>query len=116
MVPPTVLDRFVEHCPAAVMVRVTLERLLTPTRLDAIFAATATQQDEREILFSELVARMLGLLMELAAELVRLAKGVKLTRYLKKKRGVKKPPPPKTCGKQQPHISTAKILAQSRRR
>jgi hypothetical protein len=53
---------------------------------------------------------------ELAAELVRLAKGVKLTRYPKKKRGVKKPPSRKTGGRDQPHISTAKILAQSRRR
>jgi hypothetical protein len=59
MLPVTVLG-FVEQCPAAVMVRATLERLLTPTRLDAIFAATATLQYERELLFSELVALMVG--------------------------------------------------------
>lgn len=51
---------------------------------------------------------------ELAAELVRLAKGVKLKRYPKKKRGIKKPPPPKSRNRGQPHISTAKTLANSR--
>jgi hypothetical protein len=53
-------------------------------------------------------------LKELAAELVRLAKGVKLSRYPKKKRGVKKPPPQRTSGRGRPHVSTARILANSR--
>lgn len=60
MLHQNVLDRFVEQCPAAVMVRATLERLLSPTRLDAIFAAAADRQYERELLFSELVALMAG--------------------------------------------------------
>jgi hypothetical protein len=52
---------------------------------------------------------------ELAVVLTRLAKGVKLTRYPKTKRGVKKPPPRKTGGRGQPHIATARILANSRK-
>ena len=60
MLPPQLLDRFIEQCPAAVMVRATLERLLSPTRLDAIFADATNRQYEREILFSELVALMAG--------------------------------------------------------
>jgi hypothetical protein len=54
-VPQIVLDRFVEHCPVAVMVRATFVRLLSTTRLDAISAA-AERQYQHERLFSELVA------------------------------------------------------------
>ena len=39
-----VLDKFVERCPAAVMVRATVERLLRPERLDEIFAAHRSRQ------------------------------------------------------------------------
>lgn len=60
MLPQTVLDRFVENCPAAVLVRATLERLLSPARLDAIFAAATDRQYTRELLFSEIVALMVG--------------------------------------------------------
>jgi hypothetical protein len=60
MLSSKVLDRFVEQCPAAVMVRATVERLLTPTRLDAIFHAATHRQYEKELLFSELVALMAG--------------------------------------------------------
>ena len=41
MLPKSVLDRFVEKCPAAVMIRATLENLLRPERLDQIFADDA---------------------------------------------------------------------------
>ena len=39
MSPGGVLDKFVERCPAAVMVRATVERLLQPERWDEIFEA-----------------------------------------------------------------------------
>jgi IS4 transposase len=58
MLPDVVLDRFIEHCPAVVMVRATLENLLRPERLDQIFEDTAERQYSRELLFSELVAVM----------------------------------------------------------
>lgn len=60
MLPDSVLDRFVERCPAAVMVRVTLENLLRPERLDEIFESARTRQYEQELLFSEIVALMMG--------------------------------------------------------
>ena len=44
MLPGGVLDKFVERCPAAVMVRATVERLLRPERLDEIFAAHRSRQ------------------------------------------------------------------------
>ena len=56
MLPDSVLNRFVEGCPAAVMVRATLENLLRPERLDQIFADAADWQYERHLLFSQLVA------------------------------------------------------------
>lgn len=58
MLPKTVLDRFVEQCPAAVMVRATLENLLRPERLDQIFADAAQRQYSRDLLFSQVVAVM----------------------------------------------------------
>ena len=58
MLPETVLNRFVEQCPAAVMVRATLENLLRPERLDQIFAAHAQRQYTKQILFSQLVCLM----------------------------------------------------------
>jgi hypothetical protein len=60
MLPSGVLDKFVERCPAAVMVRATVERLLRPERLDEIFEAHRSRQYEREIVCSELVALMVG--------------------------------------------------------
>ena len=60
MLPGGVLDKFVERCPAAVMVRATVERLLRPERLDEIFEAHRSRQYEREIVCSELVALMMG--------------------------------------------------------
>jgi hypothetical protein len=63
MLPDEVLDKFVERCPAAVMVRATVERSLRPERLDEIFEAHRTRQYEREVLCSELVALMMGVAM-----------------------------------------------------
>ena len=60
MLPGGVLDKFVERCPAAVMVRATVELLLRPERLDEIFEAHRSRQYEREIVCSELVALMVG--------------------------------------------------------
>ncbi len=60
MWPDAVLDRFVEECPAAVMVRATLENLVSSDRLDEIFADASQRQYEKELLFSQLVALMMG--------------------------------------------------------
>jgi IS4 transposase len=60
MFPTSVLDRFIEQCPAAVMVRATLEHLLRPERLDQIFAESSERQYEQQLLFSQLVALMSG--------------------------------------------------------
>ena len=60
MWPDAVLDRFVEQCPAAVMVRATLENLVSPDRLDEIFADASQRQYEKELLFSQVVALMMG--------------------------------------------------------
>lgn len=58
MLPECVLDRFVEKCPAAVMVRATLEHLMRPERLDQIFEAARQRQYQKQLLFSQLVAVM----------------------------------------------------------
>jgi Transposase DDE domain len=58
MLPETVLDRFVEKCPAAVMVRAALENLLRPERLDRIFADVRQRQYKKQLLFSQVVALM----------------------------------------------------------
>ena len=58
MLPTTVLNRFLERCPAAVMVRATLERLLEPKRLDRIFEESRQRQYSKKLLFSQLVALM----------------------------------------------------------
>jgi IS4 transposase len=60
MLPTQILDRFVERCPAAVIVRATLERLLSPDRLDEIFAAARQRQYTKQLLFSQLVAVMMA--------------------------------------------------------
>ena len=58
MLPTRIMDRFVERCPAVVMVRATLERLLGPERLEQIFEDYARRQDTKQLLFSQLVALM----------------------------------------------------------
>ena len=60
MLPDAVLDRFAQQCPAAVMVRATLENLLSPGRLDDIFRRSARRQYHKRLLFSELVALVAG--------------------------------------------------------
>ena len=60
MLPTTVLNRFVERCPAAVMVRATLEQLLRPERLDQIFEENRQRQYVKQLLFSQLVAVMVA--------------------------------------------------------
>lgn len=55
-----ILAKFVDRCPAAVMVRATLERLLRPERLDQIFEDAADRQYIRQLLFSQLVALMVA--------------------------------------------------------
>jgi IS4 transposase len=58
MLPTAILDRFVERCPAVVMVRATLEKLLRPNRLDQIFEGAKQRQYTKQILFSQIVAVM----------------------------------------------------------
>jgi hypothetical protein len=48
-------QRFMEKAPVTVMVRSTLERVLSPTAIDAIFAGSAVRQVEGELLFSSVV-------------------------------------------------------------
>lgn len=58
MLPTQILDRFVERCPAVVMVRAALERLLRPERLDRLFEDAAQRQYTKQLLFSQRVAVM----------------------------------------------------------
>jgi hypothetical protein len=60
MLPTAILDRFVERCPAVVMVRATLERLLRPERLDQIFETARQRQYCKQLLFSQVVAVMVA--------------------------------------------------------
>jgi IS4 transposase len=58
MLPTAILDRFVERCPAVVMIRATLEKLLRPDRLDQIFENAKQRQYTKQLLFSQIVAVM----------------------------------------------------------
>ena len=58
MLPIQIVDRFIERCPAVVMVRATLERLLRPARLDQIFEDSKQRQYTKQLLFSQVVAIM----------------------------------------------------------
>ena len=58
MLPAQILDRFIERCPAVVMVRAALERVLRPERLDQIFEDASQRQYSKQLLFSQLVAVM----------------------------------------------------------
>lgn len=53
-----VLERFVEKCPAAVMVRATLERIWCAEKLDRIFLDAGDRQYQKRLLFSQIVAIM----------------------------------------------------------
>jgi hypothetical protein len=48
-------QRFMEKAPVTVMVRSTLERVLSPAAIDAIFTNSAVRQVEGELLFSSVV-------------------------------------------------------------
>lgn len=48
-------QRFIEKAPVTVMVRSTLERVLSPAAIDAIFSDSAVRQVEGELLFSSVV-------------------------------------------------------------
>lgn len=50
-----ILQRFMEKSPVTVMVRSTLERVLSPAAIDSIFAKAAVRQVESELLFSSVV-------------------------------------------------------------
>src|SRR5439155_6710816 len=50
-----VLERFVRETPVTVMLRVVMENAFSVETIDAIFAKTATQQREGELLFSTVV-------------------------------------------------------------
>lgn len=54
-----ILQKFSEKSPTTVMVRVLLERLLNPEKLDRWFEATRQAQYKRDTLFSSLVGLML---------------------------------------------------------
>jgi hypothetical protein len=51
----SLFQRFIEKAPVTVMVRSTLERVLSPATIDAIFADSAVRQVEGELLFSSVV-------------------------------------------------------------
>src|SRR5262245_33400625 len=55
MLLPKLFEPFIQATPIAVMARATLERLLDPQHLDALFARTAQRQYTHELLFSTLV-------------------------------------------------------------
>ena len=58
MLPTAILDRFVEGCPAVVMVRATLERLLRPERVDQVLEDVRQRQYSKQLPFSQVVAVM----------------------------------------------------------
>lgn len=55
MVFSEIFDRFIQQSPICVMLRATMENVLAPQKLDAIFHGAAEVQYERELLFSTLV-------------------------------------------------------------
>jgi IS4 transposase len=60
MVLSEVFDCFAQQSPVCVMARATMENVLAPERLDALFARTAVRQRPSELLFSA-VADLMGL-------------------------------------------------------
>lgn len=53
-----ILERFVQQAPVAVMVRATIQRVLSDTTLDALFDRVAQGQYTRDLTFSTLVKLM----------------------------------------------------------
>jgi hypothetical protein len=50
-----IFDAFVKHSPISVMMRVLMERILAPSKIDEIFARHAESQYQRELMFSSIV-------------------------------------------------------------
>src|SRR5512135_865108 len=71
MLPTTVLNRFVECCPATVMVRATLEQLLRPERLDQIFEENRQRQYVKGVSLTALYDKLNHLELETSAAMVR---------------------------------------------
>src|SRR5579859_2315632 len=59
MILSEIFDRFVQHSPVSVMVRATLQNVLSQERLDKLFDGTAVRQRTNELLFST-VADLMG--------------------------------------------------------
>lgn len=60
---PAAFAPFVEQAPFCVMTRLTLERLFLPERLDALFANVAQRQYQKELLFSQVMELMMGVVL-----------------------------------------------------
>ena len=56
---PAIFENFVEESPVTVMMRGTLERIISPEKLNELFEKTAQQQYTRELLFSDVVEVMM---------------------------------------------------------
>jgi hypothetical protein len=56
---PAIFENFVEESPVTVMMRGTIERILSPEKLNELFDKTAQQQYTRELLFSDVVEVMM---------------------------------------------------------
>jgi hypothetical protein len=67
MVFGAILERFVEKSPSCVMIRATMENVVTSELLDQVFAQTARRQYCRELLFSTVVD-LLGLVATVASQ------------------------------------------------
>jgi hypothetical protein len=64
---PAGFSPFVEQAPFCVMTRLTLERLFLPDRLDALFANVAQRQYQKELLFSQVMELMMGVVLRVDA-------------------------------------------------
>jgi hypothetical protein len=63
---PAAFNPFLDQAPFCVMARLSLERLFSPEPLDALFRRTS-QQQQRELLFSELVELMIAVVLRVDA-------------------------------------------------
>lgn len=54
-----IFENFVSESPVTVMMRGTLERIISPEKLNELFDQTAQQQYTRELLFSDVVEVMM---------------------------------------------------------
>lgn len=56
---PAIFENFVEESPVTVRMRGTIERIISPEKLNELFDKTAQQQYTRELLFSDVVGVMM---------------------------------------------------------